>query len=63
MGMEVHTLFTAALGLKAPWEVAEVTLDTGSNRIDFQVACTGKRLACRVCDAQDQRIHDRLEIT
>jgi transposase len=63
MGMEVQALFTAALGLKAPWEVVEVTLDTGSNRIDFQVACTAKRLACPVCDAQDQRIHDRLERT
>lgn len=42
MGMEVLALFTAALGLKVPWGVKEVTFVASSNRIDFQVACNTK---------------------
>ena len=53
-------MFTAALGLVAPWEVAKVELDTAKRRIDFQVTCTARRLACPGCGALDQGIHDRV---
>ncbi len=36
MNLPVETLFTAALGLQAPWEVKEVDLDTSKRRIDFE---------------------------
>jgi transposase len=56
----VESLFTSALGLAAPWEVAKVDLDTGKRRIDFEVRCNAKLLSCPHCDAPAQRIHDRL---
>jgi hypothetical protein len=46
----VHALFTAALGLKTPWEVVKVELDTSSNRIDFQVESKAKELQCPAGD-------------
>ncbi len=61
MSNEAQALFTAALGLKAPWEVVKVELDTGSNRIDFQVDSKTKVLPCPVCHKKEQRIHDRLD--
>lgn len=61
MSLAVETLFTTALGLQAPWEVEKVELDTAKRRIDFEVACTAKRLACPACGAADQGIHDRVE--
>ena len=39
MSLGVESLFTSALGLKAPWEVGTVELDTAKRRIDFEVAC------------------------
>jgi len=59
MSLPVETLFTAALGLQAPWSVEKVELNTAKRRIDFEVACTARRLACPVCGAADQGIHDR----
>ena len=41
----VETLFTAALGLQAPWSVSEVDLNTAKRRIDFTVTCATHRLA------------------
>lgn len=61
MSLAVETLFTTALGLQAPWSVKKVELDTAKRRIDFEVACTAKRLACSACGAADQGIHDRVE--
>lgn len=58
-GLQVETLFTAALGLQAPWVVEKVELDTAKHRIDFEVACKAKRLTCPSCGAADQSIHDR----
>ncbi len=45
MSVGVETLFTAALGLQAPWSVSEVDLNTAKRRIDFKVtwASTGWR--------------------
>lgn len=60
MGVEVEALFTSALGLVPPWEVAKVGLDTAKRRIDFEVRCTAKTLSCPHCNTPTQRIHDRL---
>jgi transposase len=59
MGVQIESLFTAALGLQAPWVVEKVDFDTARRRIDFEVGCTAKRLACPSCGAADQLIHDR----
>jgi transposase len=56
----VETLFTSALGLVAPWEVAKVDLDTAKRRIDFEVRCNAKLLSCPHCNTPAQGIHDRL---
>lgn len=61
MGIEIESLFTSALGLSAPWRVEKVNLDTASRRIDFDLTCDAKRLACPVCGRADQGIHDRLK--
>ena len=60
MSVGVEALFTAALGLKAPWVVAKVELDTDKGRIDFDVACDARQLPCPACDAQGQSVHDRV---
>ena len=60
MSVGVEALFTSALGLVRPWEVAKVELDTARRRIDFEVRCTAKMLACPHCGVLEQRIHDRL---
>jgi transposase len=60
MNLPVETLFTAALGLQAPWEVKQVDLDMSKRRIDFEVTCGTKRLTCPVCGAAEQGIHDRV---
>lgn len=51
MGVEVEALFTSAPGLASPWEVKEVNLDTARRRIDFEIGCQGKTLACPACGA------------
>lgn len=60
MNLPVETLFTAALGLQTPWAVREVELNTAKRRIDFEVTCDAKRLACPACGAEEQGIHDRV---
>lgn len=60
MSVGVESLFTSALGLVAPWEVATVDLDTARRRIDFEVRCNAKLLNCPHCNAVGQRVHDRL---
>jgi transposase len=61
MSIAVEALFTSALGLKKPWIVTEVALDGGKKRIDFEVSWDAKRMNCPVCNASDQRIHDRMK--
>jgi len=51
----VEALFTSALGLVAPWEVAKVDLDTAKRRIDFEVRCNAKLLSCPHCNTPAQR--------
>lgn len=60
MSVDIEGLFTSALGLVLPWEVDKVDLDTTRRRIDFEVRCSVKALACPHCGAAEQRIHDRL---
>lgn len=60
MSVDTEALFTAALGLQAPWQVTHVELSTAKRRIDFQVQCTAKRLSCPHCDHAEQGIHDRV---
>lgn len=60
MSLNAETLFTAALGLQAPWQVSQVELSTARNRIDFQVQCNAKRLSCPHCHRTDQGVHDRV---
>jgi transposase len=60
MSIDVESLFTAALGLRAPWVVTKVDLNTAKRRIDFEVSCDAKRLPCPACEAVDQGVHDRV---
>ena len=60
MGVEIESLFTAALGLQAPWAVEAVELNTTKRRIDFEVRCKAKALSCPACGAAQQGIHDRV---
>ena len=60
MSVQIESLFTAALGLQAPWQVSKVDLDTAKRRIDFEVVSTAKRLTCPSCGALDQGVHDRI---
>jgi transposase len=56
----VEALFTSALGLQPPWVVEDVKLDTAQRHIDFEISCRGAALACPVCGATAQPVHDRL---
>jgi len=60
MNIQIEALFTAALGLQPPWQIANVELNTGKRRIDFEVEHSDKRAACPVCGTKDQLIHDRV---
>ena len=60
MSLQVETLFTAALGLQAPWRVEKVELNTAKRRIDFEVVCDARRLSCPHCGALEQGVHDRV---
>ena len=57
--MEATGLFTAALGLQAPWEVEEVRFTPEQGEIHFDVGFAARRLACPACGADGQPIHDR----
>ena len=52
-------LFTAALGVSAPWKVAEVRFEPEAHAVHFDLACEATRLPCPACAAPDQPIHDR----
>ena len=59
--MEPMSLFTAALGLAAPWQVNDVRLDAKHGRIDFDVAYSkGSRFACPACAAAVERQRRRV---
>ena len=60
MSIQIEALFTSALGLQAPWAVADVRLDTAKHRIDFDVVCKATTLVCPSCGTAAQPVHDRL---
>jgi len=60
MNLSTEALFTAALGLQAPWRVERAELNTAKWRIDFDVVCTGQRMTCPHCGVLDQGIHERV---
>jgi transposase len=60
MSLNTEALFTAALGLQAPWRVERAELSTAKHRIDFDVVCTEQRLPCPHCGVIDQGIHERV---
>ena len=51
MAIGIESLFTSALGLSAPWRVENVNLDTALRRIDFDLTCDAKRLACVISNS------------
>jgi transposase len=56
------SLFSAALGLQAPWHVVDVRFDQGQGRLDLQVGFQrGTRFSCPHCGAAEQGVHDTLE--
>jgi len=60
--MNPLSLFNAALGLAAPWQVVDVRFEAAAGRIDVQVAFTpGTRFTCPHCGAEHQPVHDTLE--
>jgi transposase len=60
--MNQLSLFSAALGLAAPWQVVDVRFDPTAGRIDFEVAFTpGTRFTCPHCGAEHQPVHDTLK--
>jgi transposase len=62
--MDQLSLFTAALGLQAPWEVVDVRFDPQGGRIDFDVAfARGAQFPCPHCGASGQAVHDTRERT
>lgn len=46
MSLSTEALFTAALGLQAPWRVERAELNTAKRRIDFDVIYTERRMTC-----------------
>jgi transposase len=54
-------LFTTALGVGHPWQVANIRFEQSQGRINFDLICAAKRLSCPACAASNQPIHDRLE--
>ena len=60
--MTSTSLFTLALGLQPPWQVAEVAFDLQAGRIDFGVGfAAGSRFVCPHCGAEHQPVHDTQE--
>jgi transposase len=62
--MESTSLFSAALGLQAPWRVVDVRFDQGQGRLDLRVGFErGARFSCPHCAVESQAVHDTLERT
>ncbi len=61
MSDAMEVLFTGALGLAPPWQVAAVRFAPDEHAIHFDVICAATRLPCPQCAAPDQPIHDRLK--
>lgn len=62
--MSEYAVFTAALGLHAPWSVTDIRFDESARRIDFDIGYQrGARFACPACGTADQPVHDRRKRT
>ncbi|MCG5539439.1 helix-turn-helix domain-containing protein [Halorhodospira sp. 9622] len=54
-----HAVFSTALGLRAPWQVGDIRIDSEARRIDFDITFdNGSRFACPACCAERQPVHD-----
>jgi transposase len=60
MSLSTEVLLTAALGLQSSGRVERAELSVAKKRIDFDVICTERRLACPHCGAPNQGIHERI---
>jgi len=49
MSDPMQELFTAALGISAPWKVAEVRFEPEAHAVHFDLACEATRLPCPTC--------------
>lgn len=55
-------LFQAALGLSAPWRVAESSFDADQRRLELRIDFErGARLACPECDLAGCEVYDTAE--
>lgn len=52
-------VFTQALGLKLPWAVERIELDSANKRIDLYVSYQASVGDCPACGAIGQAVHDR----
>ena len=52
-------LFTAALGLQAPWKVVESSFDADGRQLELLIDFErGARFPCPECDTPDCPVHD-----
>lgn len=57
-------LFTAALGISAPWRIVNVTFDPQARRLDVRIDFDpGTRFSCPECDAANCAVHDTQQKT
>ncbi len=62
--MDTNPLFSAALGLIAPWTVVETRFDAAAKRLELKIDfAPGSRFACPECQAAACPIHDTSEKT
>src|SRR5665811_1714564 len=65
-GLDVNQMFTAALGLTKPWQVASVAFEPGAGRLDLGLDFPrGARVGCPGpgCAEQECPVHDTMEKT
>jgi transposase len=55
----MKALFSAALGMEAPWRVEAIRFEPETQTVHFDLICEATRLPCPACGAADQPIHDR----
>ena len=62
--VRAEDLFSAALGLEAPWRVTGVSFEGEPRRLDIQLAfATGAHFACPECGAQGLGVYDAADRT
>ena len=53
--MEVTEHYALLLGIHSPWEISDVDLQLGQNRVDVVIEYTGDEGACPACEAVSPR--------